>query len=553
MNPNVLVKINALDNTKDAFRSLQSSMEKVGHSTSTFSEKLSALQPTFQKMAAGGAAALTALVGSLSLTAQEARNAEAAQFRLRHILETATGASEDQINALHAQADALEQVGVVSGEAITQAQAQLATFDLQAETIQKLTPAILDYVVAEKGANATTEDLKQLTNGLAQALNGNFGSLTRVGFVLDDVTKEMISNGTEAERAAALVTVLNSTYEGMNVAARGTAEGGLVALKNETGRLAETLGQQVLPVINRFNEAVLPVITRVIEWMQANPQLTQTIIAMTAALAAVVTVLGTIGLVLPAVISGVSMLAAAFTLLTWPVALIIAAIAAFGFAAYTLWDNWELVTSWITTAIKAISDAFWTTVNFIIGAVATLFDTIFPGWQGGLALLLEVWSQIWTTAKNVFSEVWEAIKTTFAVAAEGIQSTMEALIKPIQRVIDLAKRALELGGQAVSGVRDRISSSVQSILDRGSEITGRASGGPVVGRTPYIVGEAGPELFVPNSSGTIIPNGALAGVGAGYGQPIYLTITGNTFMGEQDMVEQIGDKLIRIIKNNGRL
>ena len=26
---------------------------------------------------------------------------------------------------------------------------------------------------------------------------------------------------------------------------------------------------------------------------------------------------------------------------------------------------------------------------------------------------------------------------------------------------------------------------------------------------PYIVGERGPELFVPNSSGTVMPNGAM--------------------------------------------
>jgi len=42
-------------------------------------------------------------------------------------------------------------------------------------------------------------------------------------------------------------------------------------------------------------------------------------------------------------------------------------------------------------------------------------------------------------------------------------------------------------------------------------LTGKASGGPVAGNTPYIVGEVGPELFVPNSSGTIIPNGQLGG------------------------------------------
>lgn len=36
---------------------------------------------------------------------------------------------------------------------------------------------------------------------------------------------------------------------------------------------------------------------------------------------------------------------------------------------------------------------------------------------------------------------------------------------------------------------------------------GRAAGGPVNANTPYMVGERGPELFVPSSSGNIMPNG----------------------------------------------
>jgi phage-related minor tail protein len=39
---------------------------------------------------------------------------------------------------------------------------------------------------------------------------------------------------------------------------------------------------------------------------------------------------------------------------------------------------------------------------------------------------------------------------------------------------------------------------------------GKAAGGPVSGNTPYLIGEQGPELFVPAGSGTIIPNGKLA-------------------------------------------
>jgi hypothetical protein len=74
----------------------------------------------------------------------------------------------------------------------------LQPFNLQTDTIKKLTPAILDYVTAEKGATASASEFKSMTNGLAQALNGNFASLTRVGFVIDEVTRNIIKNGTEA-------------------------------------------------------------------------------------------------------------------------------------------------------------------------------------------------------------------------------------------------------------------------------------------------------------------------------------------------------------------
>jgi hypothetical protein len=42
-------------------------------------------------------------------------------------------------------------------------------------------------------------------------------------------------------------------------------------------------------------------------------------------------------------------------------------------------------------------------------------------------------------------------------------------------------------------------------------VAARATGGPVSGGSPYLVGERGPELFVPGSSGSIVPNHALAG------------------------------------------
>ena len=38
----------------------------------------------------------------------------------------------------------------------------------------------------------------------------------------------------------------------------------------------------------------------------------------------------------------------------------------------------------------------------------------------------------------------------------------------------------------------------------------KADGGPVSGNNAYLVGERGPEIFMPPGSGTIIPNHALS-------------------------------------------
>ena len=48
-------------------------------------------------------------------------------------------------------------------------------------------------------------------------------------------------------------------------------------------------------------------------------------------------------------------------------------------------------------------------------------------------------------------------------------------------------------------------------LDAIAAYTGKAAGGPVTGGQTYVVGEKGPELFTPASSGFVTPNHALGG------------------------------------------
>lgn len=55
---------------------------------------------------------------------------------------------------------------------------------------------------------------------------------------------------------------------------------------------------------------------------------------------------------------------------------------------------------------------------------------------------------------------------------------------------------------------------------RSQQYSGRALGGPVMGGTPYLVGENGPEIFTPNTTGSITRNNQLGG-----GQPVNVNFT----------------------------
>ena len=49
------------------------------------------------------------------------------------------------------------------------------------------------------------------------------------------------------------------------------------------------------------------------------------------------------------------------------------------------------------------------------------------------------------------------------------------------------------------------SGSILKKLELSTTIEPKAMGGPVAAGTPYIVGERGPELFVPGAAGGIVP------------------------------------------------
>jgi hypothetical protein len=81
-------------------------------------------------------------------------------------------------------------------------------------------------------------------------------------------------------------------------------------------------------------------------------------------------------------------------------------------------------------------------------------------------------------------------------------------------------------------------------LGRLMGLSGRANGGSVMAGTPYIVGERGQEMFVPNSNGKIIPNHELSQGGMN----IIVNVAGSVTT-ERQLVEQIRVGLLKAQKS----
>ena len=92
--------------------------------------------------------------------------------------------------------------------------------------------------------------------------------------------------------------------------------------------------------------------------------------------------------------------------------------------------------------------------------------------------------------------------------AMGIIDTYGSAISTYNSLskIPVVGPALGIAGAAVA-----IAAGMMRVnMIRQQQFQGRAKGGTVVGNTPYMVGENGPELVIPQRSGTVIPNNQLS-------------------------------------------
>lgn len=133
-----------------------------------------------------------------------------------------------------------------------------------------------------------------------------------------------------------------------------------------------------------------------------------------------------------------------------------------------------------------------------LNRIGAWFD---PGGEGGEFAV--TWADFWKFLTLTLAATLEGIVT-------GIEITVQAFVALGEAIAALGTLDMErLGGAAgMAGHIATIMGDFMADMTRriNSAFPARAAGGPVTGGHPYMVGELGPELFVPNSSGQIVPN-----------------------------------------------
>ena len=122
-----------------------------------------------------------------------------------------------------------------------------------------------------------------------------------------------------------------------------------------------------------------------------------------------------------------------------------------------------------------------------------------------------------------------AIEAALGKAVRSGSLSFEDLRKVALSVLsDIAASALRSGLSSILGGGSSGSSGAGGLLATLGNLIGapgRATGGPVSPARPYLVGERGPELFVPTTSGSVI---AAGGGGAARDVRVAITVQGGS-------------------------
>lgn len=420
---------------------------------------------------AAGVAGL-AIIGGLAVGLEKsvhaAIDAQASQARLAQSFKNV----HLSLGAYKESLDAAESSGRKLG--FTDTQTREAIGSLLPAT-KNYAAAIADLGVAQNLARFKGVSLVDSTKMLTMAMTGSQRAAKQLGITVSPVTKNMdalAKGATHAEKAHAKLLDKMATGQAVIAATSALVHGHAAALgpaalaaqvfHAQVEHLQATIGEKLLPALTK----VLEKVTAFVSYLSAHPHVAKALaIGLAAAAVAMI---------------ALSVATTLFNVAAAPEIALIAAIV-IGIAALAL----GFAYAW------RHSERFRDIVKGVISAVVGYFKDVVAN------------------ASSMASGVAGAFHTIEA-AIKGVITWVRDLIHWITHIVGKTVDFfinVHLPGGKTGKALDLILSGAKDLAFNITGIHHRAMGGPVSQGQPYMVGERGPELFVPRGGGTIVPNG----------------------------------------------
>ena len=287
-------------------------------------------------------------------------------------------------------------------------------------------------------------------------------------------------------------------------------------LKEEFGMAARNIGMELMPhlqgLVGLIKDKGVPFIQKIaegigklVEWFgNLSPGVQKAIgvfMGLVVVAGPILMVVGKIITVISALMPLFGALKVAFLVLTGPIGLVVAAVAALiaiGIAVYKNWDAikdffgrvWETIKEIFTNALQTIINLFmqyhpigiiisnWEEIKAFFGKVWEGIKEIFSNalqWivdyvRGRFELAQNVINAVWGAIGKLFSSVWDSIKNIFQKSLEAItgyiQSRFEAASNMIKNIWNAIKDFMfSIWDNIKSGVTQRADALRQSVID----------------------------------------------------------------------------------------
>jgi hypothetical protein len=385
---------------------------------------------------------------------------EAAQAKLATTLENVTGATSKQIAAVESQITKTSLLTGLTDDELRPSFERLVRSTKDSEEALKLQQLAIDI------AAGSGKSLEAVTNALGKGIDGSTGALGKLGIGLTAAQLKTMSMDE-------ITAQLADTFGGQAAEKADTFAGKMDRLKVAFDEGKETVGSFVLdaitPMITGFVDKVIPTIQALAE--ELGPKLTPI-----------------------------------FTTLRDYIQ---------DYVIPTFTAIWQFITEYVIPAIGTvltpIIDGLRSAFEKVAGKIKENEDKLKP-----LKALLEI------IAKVIRDVVAPVIGTILGKAFDTLGSAIGFVIGLFANLVNVVNNAFNAIKNIVNFIKNNpVTQAIGGAIDNifGG---GRANGGPVSRGTSYVVGERGPELFVPNTSGKIIPNGGSSGGGS----TINLTVNG---------------------------